>query len=172
MAERIESAFIAALGAVPDLRPGVREGLTRVARTGRRVFVLTEGSRSKALRAATHHQVEHLFDRVIEAPKGLRLFARVLKLTQPRLAVMVGDQLERDIRPAKAAGFATIYFPGGFRPRWEPTAGDVAPDFTIDRFDVVPAILEDLEKQAASKAGLSAWSAEDLDLARRTRVPQ
>jgi putative hydrolase of the HAD superfamily len=141
---QLERDFVVALGEVPALRPGVREGLSELARAGRRVFVLTEGSRTKVTRIASHYQLQDHFDRVLEAPKSARLFERVMKLTHPRTAVMVGDQLERDIRPAKAAGLVTIYFPGGFRPRWEPNATEVEPDFTISRFDEVPPIITNL----------------------------
>jgi putative hydrolase of the HAD superfamily len=54
---------------------------------------------------------------------------------------MIGDQLDRDIRPAKEAGLRTIYFPGGFRPGWEVDEQSVRPDFRIDRFDAVPTIV-------------------------------
>jgi hypothetical protein len=33
---------------------------------------------------------------------------------------MIGDQLDRDIGPAKEAGLRTIYFPGGFAPGGRP----------------------------------------------------
>ena len=54
---------------------------------------------------------------------------------------MVGDQLERDIRPAKEAGLRTIYFPGGFKPKWEASSNNVHPDYQISSFAEVPAIV-------------------------------
>src|SRR3546814_1138058 len=71
-------------------------------------------------RTARAHQLEGLFDRIIEAPKIPRIYQRALRLVgDASTAFMVGDQLQRDIRPAKEAGLRTIYFPGGFRPHWE-----------------------------------------------------
>src|SRR3546814_12927607 len=93
-------------------------------------------------RTARAHQLEGLFDRIIEAPKIPRIYQRALRLVgDASTAFMVGDQLQRDIRPAKEAGLRTIYFPGGFRPHWELKEQSVQPDFRVDRFDAVPAIV-------------------------------
>src|SRR3546814_4127981 len=82
--------------------------------------VITEGERDRVRRTARAHQLEGLFDRIIEAPKIPRIYQRALRLVgDASTAFMVGDQLQRDIRPAKEAGLRTIYFPGGFRPHWE-----------------------------------------------------
>lgn len=54
---------------------------------------------------------------------------------------MIGDQLARDIAAAKAAGLETIWFPGGFRPGWEPDAETVRPDHVVTSFAAVPAIM-------------------------------
>src|SRR3546814_21011924 len=75
-----------------------------------------------------------LLDRIIEAPKIPRIYQRALRLVgDASNAFMVGDQLQRDIRPAKEAGLRTIYFPGGFRPHWELKEQSVHPDFRVDR---------------------------------------
>lgn len=54
---------------------------------------------------------------------------------------MVGDQIDRDIRPAQQAGFKTILFPGAFRPIWEIQSGNVMPDFAVDTFLAVPGFV-------------------------------
>lgn len=59
----------------------------------------------------------------------------------PDNAFMVGDQLDRDIAPAKAAGVNTIYFPGGFQPRWAPDLQSIRPDHVIASFAEVPNIV-------------------------------
>jgi ribonucleotide monophosphatase NagD (HAD superfamily) len=41
-------------------------------------------------------------------------------------AIVIGDQLDRDIAPAKQAGLITVFFPGGFRPKWQLDHEDVA----------------------------------------------
>ncbi|WP_119304748.1 HAD family hydrolase [Dongia deserti] len=141
-AARIEGAFLSALRTLPALRTGVRNGLVALREAGSVVFIITEGGRDRVLRLARVHGLESLFDRVIEAPKGPRIYLRALRLLRrPANAFMVGDQLDRDIRPAKEAGLKTIYFPGGFRPSWEPNEASVRPDFHIDRFDMVPRIV-------------------------------
>jgi putative hydrolase of the HAD superfamily len=141
-AARLESAFVLSLRALPSLRPGVREGLEALRKSGCIIFVITEGARDRVLSIARAHRLDDLFDRVIEAPKGARIYARALRLIgRPVDAFMVGDQLDRDIGPAKTAGLRTIYFPGGFRPRWEPAETDVRPDYRIESFGEVPDIV-------------------------------
>jgi putative hydrolase of the HAD superfamily len=139
--ERIETEFVAAIEATPPLRTGVREGLSELQSIGCPVLVLTEGDRQRVLQTAQWHGLTS-FDRVIEARKSQRLFKRVLALTgQPSRVFMVGDQLKSDIRPAKEAGLRTIYFPGGFKPRWEPDESIVRPDYQVASFADVPRII-------------------------------
>src|SRR3546814_1389050 len=127
---------------LPPLRPGVREGLTALRKSHSIIFVITEGERDRVRRTARAHQLEGLFDRIIEAPKIPRIYQRALRLVgDASTAFMVGDQLQRDIRPAKEAGLRTIYFPGGFRPHWELKEQSVQPAFRVDRFEAVPAIV-------------------------------
>jgi len=59
----------------------------------------------------------------------------------PADGFMVGDQLDRDIAPAKTAGLTTIYFPGGFKPGWHSAEEEVKPDFRIESFAEVPGIV-------------------------------
>jgi len=52
------------------------------------------------------------------------------------------DPLDRDIVPAKKAGFTTLYFPGGFRPSWEFDIGAKHADRTIRSYaDVKDAFI-------------------------------
>jgi putative hydrolase of the HAD superfamily len=82
------------------------------------------------------------FERVIESPKIARLYERVLRLAgRPRQSFMIGDQLQRDIVPAKVAGLITIYVPGRFRPRWEPDEEAVGPSYRVARFDQAAEII-------------------------------
>ncbi len=141
-AAQLEATFVSSLQELPQLRPGVRDGLLALHEAGNTVFVITEGGRDRVLRTARAHGLEGLFDRIIEAPKGRRIYSRALRLFRGAVSgFMVGDQLDRDIGPAKEAGLRTIYFPGGFRPRWAPDQHSVQPDFCIDRFDIVPKIV-------------------------------
>jgi putative hydrolase of the HAD superfamily len=55
--------------------------------------------------------------------------------------MMVGDQIDRDIEPAKAAGFETVYFPSAFLSYWNVNQQSTA-DHQISRFDeLVPFIV-------------------------------
>ncbi len=68
---------------------------------------------------------------------------------------MVGDQLDRDIGPAKEAGLTTIYFPGGFSPRWAPAEESVGPAFRVSSFAEVPEIVLQSYAECASEASQS-----------------
>lgn len=67
---------------------------------------------------------------LIEARKRRRLFERVVAALPTRSvkAFMIGKQLDRDIAPAKAAGLTTIFFPRGFKSKWQPAEADIQPD--------------------------------------------
>jgi putative hydrolase of the HAD superfamily len=138
----VEAQFFTDAQAQPAVFPGVEAGLQRLHASGALILVLTEGDRRRVLRTASEHGIVGLFDRVIESPKTARLFERVLRLTgRPQRAFMIGDQLQRDIAPAKAAGLTTIYVPGRFRPRWEPNEEVVGPSHRVERFDQAADII-------------------------------
>ncbi|RWX62123.1 HAD family hydrolase [Mesorhizobium sp. M4B.F.Ca.ET.089.01.1.1] len=141
-AESIETSFISAIGSLPALRPGVAEGLSILHAGGCLVIIVTEGHREKIAQTASAHDLNKYIDRIIEAPKHPRLFERIQLLKGlPSRGYMVGDQLERDIRPAKEAGLTTIYFPGGFKPRWETDPELAQPDYQISSFAEIPTIV-------------------------------
>ena len=137
-----EQAFLSAVSVLPELRPGVGEGLGALHDARCRVMVITEGARARISRTATAHGINRFIDRIVEAPKWSDLYRRVLRLTgMPDRAFMIGDQLDRDILPAKAAGLETIYFPGNFNPQWQLSEGSVRPDHRILSFVEVPDIV-------------------------------
>jgi putative hydrolase of the HAD superfamily len=151
-AAHLAQEFISSLKSLPSLRPGVREGLLELRHYRRKLLVITEGGRDRVLRIAGSHHLTDYFDRVIDAPKSSRLYTRALRLLgRPKMAFMVGDQLNRDILPAKQAGLTTVYFPGGFRPKWEPETQTIRPDFQIDSFAEVPLIITRTLTDAAVK---------------------
>lgn len=142
IAGEIEQDFFAALATPPELRLGVVDGLEKLHAAGCLLLVISEGAKAKIDRNAERLGVAMFFDRVIEAPKSPEIYQRVLRLTgAPARAFMVGDQLDRDIAPAKVAGIGTIYFPGGFQPRWSPTVQKVRPDHVVANFAEVPDIV-------------------------------
>src|SRR3546814_13325713 len=72
--------FLSELESLPPLRPGVREGLTALRKSHSIIFVITEGERDRVRRTARAHQLEGLFDRIIDAPKIPRIYQRALHL--------------------------------------------------------------------------------------------
>lgn len=142
-AAAIEERFLRGISQTPPLRTGVVDGLDALHAAGCLVLILTEGSSEQVRSTAEATGLIGHFDRIIEAPKQSRLYERVMRLTgAPQRAFMVGDQLDRDIAPAKRAGLVTIYFPGGFAPRWAPDEAEVGPDYRITSFyELVPIVL-------------------------------
>lgn len=141
-ADRIEQRYFAALALPAQLRPGVAEGLERVRAAGCLMLVISEGAKSRVELNLERLGLSGFFDRVIEAPKAPELYQRVLRLTGTTdRAFMVGDQLDRDIVPARAAGVTAIYFPGGFQPRWSPAIESASPDHIVESFAEVPDII-------------------------------
>lgn len=140
--DEIEQAFFVDLRHDPELRPGVREGLEALQAANTLVLIVTEGPRAKVEETTKSLALHNLISRIIEGPKQPELFQRVLRLMgASKRAFMVGDQLDRDIAPAKAAGIETIYFPGGFQPRWALDEAHVRPDHVIGTFAEVPDIV-------------------------------
>lgn len=141
-AELVVTNFYNALRAVPPLRTGVQAGLQRLNAMGCLVIVVTEGARPRITATAQALGVDAAIDRIVEAPKQPRLYRRVARLSRaPEPMFMIGDQLQRDIAPAKVAGLETIYFPGNFAPKWEPSEDLVRPDHRIDDFQRVADIV-------------------------------
>lgn len=141
---RFEQEFVAAISRNPELRPGVIEGLDRLLEAGCIVLVITESAEAKVAAIAQRLGLEGHFTRIIEGKKRPELYERLVRLTgKPTHGFMIGDQLDRDIAPAKAAGLTTIYFPGGFKPRWLPSEDQVPPDFRVESFSEVPQIVFD-----------------------------
>jgi putative hydrolase of the HAD superfamily len=142
--ETIADQFFNALKARPLLRPGVSSGLAQLVASERRMVVLTEGSRTTVLENVDHYGFGKFFEDIIFTPsKDAAYFREKLQsFGTSGVGFMVGDQLGRDIIPARNAGLITIYFPGGFRPKWEPAADSVIPNFIIGDFSEVPRIVK------------------------------
>lgn len=141
--ERIEAAYFQDIAKQPVLRPGVADGLERLQSDGHTLLIVSEGRKAKIESIAEWLGVRASFDRVIEGVKSADLYRRILRLTgMPKRAFMIGDQLDRDIGPAKKAGLETIYFPGGFRPRWSRSISEAQADHVIETFASVPGIVD------------------------------
>jgi putative hydrolase of the HAD superfamily len=138
----IEQRFFADIASPAELRPGVIEGLDRLLASGCTVLIVTESAEAKVAATAQSLGLTGHFTRIIEGKKRPELYERVTRLTRSSMTgFMIGDQLDRDVAPAKQAGLTTIYFPGGFKPRWMPDEAEVRPDFKIESFAQVPDIV-------------------------------
>jgi len=140
--EYAEESYRNDLAAIPALRPGVEGGLIALRAWGAGLIVVTEGGRERVLATAARLQIDGLMDKFIEGPKQPDLFNRLRQLSAVTAnAFMVGDQLDRDIAPAKSAGLITIYYPSEFQPRWAPLVDNIRPDYVVHSFAEVPGIV-------------------------------
>lgn len=142
---RIEAEFLQNISRQPALLEGVASGLRDLAAIGARTIVLTEGNRRRVNRSIEFHELGKLVERVFEAPKSVRMFERVKKLTESGQPIFViGDQLTRDIQPANDADVRTIYIPSRFQPKWELQTG-IQPTFVAPSFDAAASYLVHFE---------------------------
>lgn len=148
----LENAFAKALNSVPRLRRGVRNGLAFLRRSRYRMVMLTEGSLARVTAIADELSIKSFFERVLEAKKQPSTLKRIrTALGSPQLVIMIGDQFDRDIKPALQAGFKTVYFPGAFKPRWEMQPRTSDPDFVIDSFAAIAKAVSEIVKQSNSQ---------------------
>lgn len=134
--------YVGCLSQTPRLRVRVREGLSAIAAAHVPITVVSEERLDRCERLLSLHSLRSLVTNVISISKTPDAFRQLKRQASADRAVMVGDQLDRDIRAAAAAGFETFYFPGGFQPRW---IGELEPIRTrqISAYDeVVPYIVE------------------------------
>jgi putative hydrolase of the HAD superfamily len=139
----IEAEFYRRLAELPALREGVRPGLEALEAMGAELVCITEGAKSRTISRLLSSDLDRFFCRVVEGRKTDRLFARLRGLRSETM-LMVGDQLSKDILPAKNAGFRTVYFPGGFQPKWELTLDSEA-EWTVRSFAELPIIVKTIE---------------------------
>ena len=128
----IIAGYFQSLKVLPELKKGVGEGLKQMRELNWNVLVLTESAMTRARSTAEALGISQFFNRIIEGRKRPELYRRILKLVgSPSNAYMIGDQLDRDVSPAKLAGLKTIYFPGGFKPKWHNEDASEPPDYVI-----------------------------------------
>jgi HAD superfamily hydrolase (TIGR01509 family) len=134
----------------PDaLHDDVRSCLDALIQTGYRLGVIANQP-SEVRRALVRDRLSGSFeflgvsdDLGLEKPDA-RIFAHALREigAEPSACVMVGDRLDYDVRPAKAAGMRAVWLLRGEAPE-EPTAEQLAePDATIRTLAELPAVLE------------------------------
>jgi len=133
--EAIVAAYFASVGCVPDLLPGVRQGLETAARKGVDIWVLSEGpAECQRARIATHG-LDGLVRGVTEVTKNKEQFARQRRRFEPRIIYVVGDQPDRDIVPARAGGCRAVLVPSRFRPAWQRASAWCEADYVSASFD-------------------------------------
>lgn len=138
----LSGTFAEALNAKPRLRPGVRKTMARLVEQGVVIWVVSEGHRDRVLAALEDYRLTPFISRTITALKTPLLFRRLARLAGDSARVVcVGDQLDRDIAPAKSAGMLTVYFPGGFTPEWTDHTLTAHADVVATSFsDVIPLL--------------------------------
>lgn len=93
------------------LFPGARSAISRLKREGIRVYAASEGVPVKQWDKLIRLGVSNLFDGVfVSRRKNKSFFLRALSRAgaAPTESVMVGDKLEKDVKPALAAGMAAV----------------------------------------------------------------
>lgn len=135
---------------VPALRDGVANGLGELRNLGARIVVVTEGpaERCDAL-LRTHGIRDAIADVVHVARKNVVAFKQLSdqSILGPKLAI--GDQVEKDLYPAKEAGFETAFFPSDLKFKWSGTVNESFVDYRIQSYLEVVNIARELIASAA-----------------------
>jgi putative hydrolase of the HAD superfamily len=131
----IVGAFFRAVERVPGILPGVREGLETAGRERIDVWVLTEGPAERQRGRIGSHGLNGLVRGVAEVTKNKEQFARYRQRFAPRIIYVIGDQPDRDIAPARAAGCRAVLVPSRFRPEWHDNAAWSQADYVSETFN-------------------------------------
>jgi len=132
-AEALET-YASMLSRVPPILGGVRDGLQLAREHAIPIYVISEAPLESIQTRLRALEFEQLTAGALSAQKSPELYARLKQRAAPRRAVMVGDQLDRDIRFAGAAGLQTILVKSRFRPNWTQTAETANADAVVDDF--------------------------------------
>jgi putative hydrolase of the HAD superfamily len=129
---------------IPRLRCGVSEGLFGLKKLGVIVIVLTEGREARCSKLLIAHGLEGFVTEVVSGEKGPDFYNKISKDYPNSKLFMVGDQIDRDIISAKKAGYTTIFFPGGFNPKWNKNYVSQSFDFQIKSFKEILNIIANM----------------------------
>jgi putative hydrolase of the HAD superfamily len=147
---QLQDTFIKAIQTLPPLREGVREGLVAVGEGGIPVTIVTEERVERCCRFVAEHRLEELIFEVVSVRKSTAAYLNLKQKTGAITCFMVGDQIDRDIVAANAAGFFTFYFPGGFAPYWNADF-EIGEARQIKRYDaIVPEMFAEIERASHS----------------------
>ncbi|MEJ8824292.1 HAD family hydrolase [Variovorax humicola] len=134
--DRAISHYADALGKIPELLPSVIEGLQAAWKRNISIIVLTEGRIEKQRSTIEAHHLGGYFSGVWEVKKDREQFERLCRRFDGALVVVIGDQPDRDIVPAKQAGCMAVLVPSRFRPSWRTEADEQAADFVAENFSI------------------------------------
>jgi putative hydrolase of the HAD superfamily len=132
--DAIVSDYVQALSLAPQLLPTVAEGVRVAKDAGLRLYVMTEGRIDKQKRILELHGLLASFEGVWELTKERSQFDRVVSRFEGSRVVVVGDQPDRDIVPARAAGCSTVLVPSRFKPSWQASIDQDAADHVATDF--------------------------------------
>jgi len=140
--ETAQAQFLKSIGRLPPLRNGVREAMFAISNVHIPISVVTEERVERCRKFLVGHQLEGYVGNIVSVRKTAEAFLALRQSAGGAKCFMVGDQIDRDVEPAAAAGFLTFYFPGGFSPYWA-SDSDLRGSKQIARYDaIVPDILE------------------------------
>lgn len=126
--------YLAILSDIPPLLPTVMEGLVTLSAAGIPVYILTEGKVEKQKIILAHHSLKAHVAGIFEVAKNQAQFERLQQRFTPDEVVVIGDQPDRDIVPAKNAGCTAVLVPSRFRPYWHDSEQLNEADFIAPTF--------------------------------------
>jgi putative hydrolase of the HAD superfamily len=110
------------------------------------IIVVSEERLERCQHLLDAHSLSAFIVDVASIRKTADAYRNLRRRVGPGLALMVGDQLDRDIRSAAEAGFETFFFPSAFAPYWNRDTAHVS-DHEISRFDeIVPFLLNEVAR--------------------------
>ncbi|UCH33227.1 MAG: HAD family hydrolase [Armatimonadota bacterium] len=134
-------------GELEEPQPEAYKVLATLAGTYR-IGVIANQSAGTEARLAQHGLASFISICLGSADVGLAkpdpaIFRLALKRAgcEPHQAVMVGDRIDNDIRPAKALGWRTIRVLQGFAKAQSPRGPDEEPDFTVSSLKDIVSLL-------------------------------
>jgi putative hydrolase of the HAD superfamily len=98
-------------------------------------YILTEGKIEKQKKLLEYHTLTEFVSGVFELTKNQAQFERLRQRFAPAEVITIGDQIDRDILPAKSAGCSTVLVPSRFRPYWHKTEQETEADFVSSNFE-------------------------------------
>lgn len=149
-----------------ELVDGAPETLSALRSQGYPLVLVADGPRRTFENVLGHHGLWDLFDAHITSgdigvpkpsPKMFEAALRALGLPDRDAGrtVMVGNNLERDIRGANDFGIASVFFDWSDRRRRTPNGTDEVPDHTIRCLGALPDVIDDIERELQPGSGIA-----------------